>query len=80
MISHLFPIAQNFNFIFFYLFIYLNQAQKSPTYGYITTTPKEGWKFTNVLGPLTIGLPTGFPVGFDTDVNAPAMAEFKYRR
>ena len=42
----------------------------SPTYGYITTTPKPGWKHTDVLGPLRAIDPSA-PVLFDTDVNAP---------
>jgi len=46
----------------------------SPTYGYITTTPKPGWKNTDVLGPCKAVHP-GVPCGFDTDVNAPAVAE-----
>ena len=52
---------------------------ESPQYGFITTTPKPGWKNTDILGPLRkgLGLPDDFPLGFDTDVNAPAMAEFK---
>ena len=50
----------------------------SPRYGFITTTPKPGWRNTDVLGPIRSGLnlPNDFPVGFDTDVNAPAMAEY----
>lgn len=46
----------------------------SPTYGYITTTPKPGWKNTDVLGPCKAVRPE-VPCGFDTDVNAPAVAE-----
>ena len=42
----------------------------SPTYGYITTTPKPGWKHTDVLGPLRAVDPSA-PILFDTDVNAP---------
>ena len=47
----------------------------SPTFGYITTTPKPGWKNTDVLGPLCAIRPSA-PCKFDTDVNAPALAEF----
>ena len=43
-------------------------------YGFITTTPKPGWKYADVLGPLRAVRPN-VPVGFDTDVNAPAVAE-----
>jgi len=44
----------------------------SSHYGYITTTPKPGWGFTPLLKAFE-GL--GVPVGFDTDVNAPAFSE-----
>jgi fructokinase len=47
---------------------------QSPTYGFITTTPKPGWKNVDVLGPLRAVNPT-VPFAFDTDVNAPALAE-----
>ena len=49
----------------------------SATYGYITSTPKPGWTNTDVIGLL--GLRDEFkhiPFTFDTDVNAPAVAEF----
>lgn len=49
----------------------LNRA--SPTYGYITTTPKEGWAKTDMVGAFTKAL--NVPVGFDTDVNAAALGE-----
>ena len=45
-----------------------------PHYGYITTTPKPGWQYVDVVGPLMAVRPN-VPVGFDTDVNAPAVAE-----
>lgn len=48
----------------------------SPTYGYITTTPKPGWQFTDVVGPLRRAL--GVPVGFETDVNAAALGEHRW--
>jgi fructokinase len=51
----------------------------SPTYGFITTTPKPGWKNSDVRGiVMGVGTPTALdlPCGFDTDVNAPAMSEF----
>ena len=47
----------------------------SPTYGYITSTPKPGWQNVDVLGPCKAVRPS-VPCGFDTDVNAPAVAEF----
>ena len=40
-------------------------APHSPTYGYITTTPKPGWKNVDVLGPLRAVRPAA-PVAFDT--------------
>jgi fructokinase len=49
----------------------------SPTFGFITTTPKPNWANTDVLSGL--GLRDEFktvPFKFDTDVNAPAMAEY----
>lgn len=47
----------------------------SPTYGYITTTPKPGWQHFNLLAAFT---EFNVPIGFDTDVNAPALAEIRY--
>lgn len=48
----------------------------SPRYGSITTTPKSGWGDTDVVGPFAAAL--GLPVGFDTDVNAAALAEGRW--
>jgi fructokinase len=48
----------------------------SPTFGHITTTPKPGWAHTDLAGP--IGRELGIPVGFDTDVNAAALAEHQW--
>jgi len=48
----------------------------SPTYGFITTTPKPGWQQTDVLGQFRAI--RNVPFGFDTDVNAPALAEFEH--
>jgi fructokinase len=51
----------------------------SSTYGYITSTPKPGWRDTNVLQLLGIYDEfKGIPFLFDTDVNAPAIAEYTY--
>ena len=48
----------------------------SPTWGYITTTPKPGWSDTDVAGTLAAAL--GVPVAIDTDVNAAALAEHRW--
>lgn len=48
----------------------------TPYYGYITTTPKKGWGFTDVVGPLRET--TGLPVGFDSDVNGAALGEQRW--
>lgn len=48
----------------------------SPTYGYITTTPKPGWKFINLLQPIKSAL--NIPIAFDTDVNVAALGEKKW--
>ncbi len=52
----------------------LNPA--SPTFGYITTTPKPGWQNTNVKGYLEEALHV--PVVFETDVNAAAWGEYRW--
>ena len=49
--------------------------EDSPTYGYITNTPKPGWQHTSVRGRLLDAL--GVPVGFDTDVNGAALGEIE---
>ena len=48
----------------------------SPTYGFITSTSKTGWRNTDVA--LRLGRKLGVPVGFDTDVNGAAMAEGRW--
>jgi fructokinase len=45
----------------------------SDTYGYITTTPKPGWAYTDLFGAVRRGLM--IPVAIDTDVNAAAFGE-----
>lgn len=46
---------------------------RSNTFGSITSTPKLGWRFTDLVGPVRQAL--GCPVGFDTDVNGAALGE-----
>jgi fructokinase len=48
----------------------------SLTYGHITSTPKSGWRDTDVVG--CIGKSLGVPVGFDTDVNGAALGEARW--
>lgn len=45
----------------------------SPTYGWITDTPKPGWSHTDVVSPLRAAFDV--PIGFDTDVNGAALGE-----
>jgi fructokinase len=46
---------------------------QSPTYGYVTTTPKPGWAHVDLCGPFRKAFRV--PVVFDTDVNAAAFGE-----
>jgi fructokinase len=48
----------------------------APNYGFISKTPKAGWSNTDIVG----GLSRQFacPIGFDTDVNAAALAECRW--
>lgn len=48
----------------------------SPRRGWITSTPKAGWADTDVAGPFRQAF--GVPVGFDTDVNAAALGEWRH--
>lgn len=45
----------------------------SPTWGYITTTPKQGWAHTDVAGPMRREL--GVPVAFGHDVVVAGVGE-----
>jgi fructokinase len=46
------------------------------TYGYITSTPKSGWRNVDLAG--TVRKHLDLPVGFDTDVNGAALAEARW--
>jgi fructokinase len=48
----------------------------SPSYGFITSTPKPSWANVDIAG--TFGAALHVPVGFDTDVNAAALAEWRW--
>lgn len=47
----------------------------SPRWGFITNTPKPGWDGCDIAGHFARTL--GVPVGFDTDVGAAALAEYR---
>jgi fructokinase len=49
---------------------------ESPTFGYITSTPKLAWRNFNFAGAIRDAL--GVDVAFDTDVNAAALGEFRW--
>ncbi|MAT41075.1 MAG: fructokinase [Anaerolineaceae bacterium] len=51
----------------------LDPNPTSKTFGFITSTPKPGWKNSDLLGPLKSNL--NIPIAFDTDVNAAAIGE-----
>ena len=48
----------------------------SPTYGYITSTPKPGWQNFDITGAVRRAMK--LPVDMDTDVNAAALAEQRW--
>jgi fructokinase len=48
----------------------------SPTFGYITSTPKPGWQNCDFAGAVRNAL--AVPVGFDTDVDAAALGEARW--
>jgi fructokinase len=48
----------------------------SPTWGYVTTTPKPGWQHVSVAPVIAERL--GVPVAFDNDVDAAALGEHRW--
>jgi len=48
----------------------------SSSFGFITSTPKAGWRNFDFVG--TVHKALGLPVGFDTDVNAAALGEARW--
>jgi len=52
----------------------LDSNPQSPTYGFVTATPKPGWSNTNVLGTLRHALKIN--IAFDMDVNTAALGEY----
>ncbi len=49
---------------------------ESPTFGFITCTPKLAWRNFDFAG--AVGRALGTPIAFDTDVNAAALAESRW--
>jgi fructokinase len=54
----------------------LDLREGSPTFGHITSTPKPGWRDTDVVAAFSDAF--GVPVGLDTDVNGAALAESRW--
>jgi fructokinase len=50
--------------------------RRSPQYGFLGKTPKAGWSHVDILGAVRGAF--ACPVGFDTDVNAAALAEHRW--
>ena len=48
----------------------------SPTFGWFLNTPKPGWQMVDLVGAIKSEL--NVPVGFDTDVNAAALGEYRW--
>jgi fructokinase len=49
---------------------------RSPTFGFLTTTPKPGWANTDLAG--AFGRALDVPVAVDTDVNGAALGEHRW--
>ncbi len=54
----------------------LDLNPESPTYGFITATPKPGWSHANVLETLRQALKTS--IALDTDVNVAGLGEYHW--
>ena len=54
----------------------LDLDRASPSYGQITSTPKPGWRGTDVLARLRRAV--AVPAVFETDVNGAALAEMRW--
>jgi fructokinase len=53
----------------------IDRRRTSAHYGWITSTPKPGWRDTAIVPRLAHW---GVPIGFDTDVNGAALAEGRW--
>lgn len=54
----------------------LDPIPSSPTYGFITSTPKPGWANFDFVGYLKRSF--DLPIGFDTDVNGAVLGEWRW--
>ncbi|HEX5348125.1 MAG TPA: ROK family protein [Pseudonocardiaceae bacterium] len=54
----------------------LELRQTHPRYGFITTSPKPGWSYVNIVDTIRTAL--GVPVGFNTDVAGAALGEGRW--
>jgi fructokinase len=54
----------------------LDLDPRSPTWGFITSTPKPGWAHVDFAGRIERAL--GVPVGIDTDVNGAGLGEWEH--
>lgn len=54
----------------------LDLNRKSKSYGFLTTTPKPGWANTDLIKPFKTEFNQS--IGFDTDVNAAALGEYRW--
>jgi fructokinase len=54
----------------------LDPKPASPTFGFITSTPKPGWRNFDLAGAVRSAL--GVEVAFDTDVNGAALGEYRW--
>ncbi len=53
----------------------IDRQPTSSSYGWITSTPKPGWRHTPIVARLEH---LGIPIGFDTDVNGAVLAEGRW--
>lgn len=56
----------------------LELNRSAPNYGFITSTPKREWRDFDIVGTLHRHRHFEVPIGFDTDVNAAALAEHRW--
>ena len=70
------PYKQNLKSIGIASFGPVDPNPNSPTYGYITSTPKPGWANADLGGRVSQAL--GIPMVFDTDVNGAALGEYTW--